>query len=792
MDHSIVVYNPHIDLKVGVGLPVPCQLSFLPVVEYLENLNSSFAPHLDDMRRNVLDEIRKIPELLKPITSQETLEKNERIIQSLLSIVFPVCMGKAVSFAATIPFTTSGFFSSHLFRERFLDENNRFLGDSVATKSTIAHALLHTILTTAYQAKIPEKRFLELFQVKHKTTQTPTFQHLSLDLSHCRAEITDNSGYLNAEDIARIINLMHQPQQAFALLPLKYLKVSGIVIVRGFDVTKEEAFNRLKEISHKVDTPQSLSNFQDAENLVRIMCQNNNLSVSIMARQDHGWLRINSIRSERTSSCGYGTFLHESEKVFDAILNSNFHEKPYKVLNVEPKELQSDFYKSRGYQTVVILPLYDSTLPIGYLELASTSKLHAAELDREVLSSIAALFEMALIRINNRIKSQIDTYIKENCTSIHPSVEWRFRDAARYWLTQKSSLSGNPLQHIKFDNVFPLYAICDIRGSSKHRSEAIKKDLFATIESFQKIFESAAIIKHFDLLLVRLDELRRLNSNLISGLTASAEVAAMRYIRHDLEPLLEVVRHWHPDINQLVEGYQNALNRGTHNSIDNARQIFDHSVDELNLNLGRHLDKKQEEVQRIYPHYFEKHVTDGIDHSIYIGDELSPRHPFFKSYVNNLRLWQVNVMCDLGKIAHQVGKKLPIHLVTSQLIVAQDSPMTIEFRYDEKRFDVKGAYNIRYELIKKRIDKATIMGRGDRLTEPGTLSVVYSQEAERSEYLLYLNHLAQLGIMTSEPEDLHIDELQDVSGLRALRGRFSEAWLNSDEDKSSSKLNRSA
>jgi hypothetical protein len=36
---------------------------------------------------------------------------------------------------------------------------------------------------------------------------------------------------------------------------------------------------------------------------------------------------------------------------------------------------------------------------------------------------------------------------------------------------------------------------------------------------------------------------------------------------------------------------------------------------------------------------------------------------------------------------------------------------------DEKRFDVDGTYNARYEVVKKRIDKANIKGTKERITQ---------------------------------------------------------------------------
>ena len=80
-----------------------------------------------------------------------------------------------------------------------------------------------------------------------------------------------------------------------------------------------------------------------------------------------------------------------------------------------------------------------------------------------------------------------------------------------------------------------------------------------------------------------------------------------------------------------------------------------------------------------------------------------------------------------------------------------------------------GAYNVRYEVIKKRIDKALVLGTRERVTQPRKLAIVYSQPAEAIEYRGYLEYLGARGYVTGEVEDLALEELQGVKGLRALR-----------------------
>jgi hypothetical protein len=105
----------------------------------------------------------------------------------------------------------------------------------------------------------------------------------------------------------------------------------------------------------------------------------------------------------------------------------------------------------------------------------------------------------------------------------------------------------------------------------------------------------------------------------------------------------------------------------------------------------------------------------------------------------------------------------------THLVLVHHAPLSIRFRLDEKRFDVDGAYNIRYEVIKKRIDKAVIEGTGERLTQPGRIAIIYTQAREAAEYLEYLEYLQARGDLLPGVEDLELEALQGVEGLRALR-----------------------
>jgi hypothetical protein len=112
---------------------------------------------------------------------------------------------------------------------------------------------------------------------------------------------------------------------------------------------------------------------------------------------------------------------------------------------------------------------------------------------------------------------------------------------------------------------------------------------------------------------------------------------------------------------------------------------------------------------------------------------------------------------------------LKVPLDTCHLILVNRTPLSIRFRYDEKRFDVDGAYDVRHEIIKSRIDKATVRGSGERLTQPDRVAIVFSNSDEGREMQRHIDFLHARGELLDDLEKLDLEDLPGVQGLKALR-----------------------
>lgn len=181
------------------------------------------------------------------------------------------------------------------------------------------------------------------------------------------------------------------------------------------------------------------------------------------------------------------------------------------------------------------------------------------------------------------------------------------------------------------------------------------------------------------------------------------------------------------------------------------------------------LDEKQAVAQQIFPHYYERFKSDGVEHNLYIGASIAPNRAFLPVHFQNLRLWQLQVLCEMEREHHEYKSTLPYCLEVTTLILAYSTTLSIRFRMDEKRFDVDGTYNARFEIVKKRIDKAHIKGTEERITQPGKVVIVYANNNEEKEYRSHIKQLQEKNILDSHIEELEVEELQSISGLKALR-----------------------
>jgi hypothetical protein len=455
-------------------------------------------------------------------------------------------------------------------------------------------------------------------------------------------------------------------------------------------------------------------------------------------------------------------------KMYTGFLQEVGTPMPVSILNEDMLKVAPPlgYLFEQGVQSYLMYPMQNSDGLLGLLELSSNVPNTLTLQTIAMLEPAIPLLSLALLKCRDTFQHKIEKVIKEKFTALQQSVEWKFAEVA--WDHLRQNGNNDLGKSVVFDNVHPLYGAIDIRNSSTERSHAIQKDLKEHLQLVSETMDRLNTLIQLPLL----EGLEFKNENLRraiqTNMTGEDEIRINEFLNQELEPVLTHLQKTEKKASEVIDEYYGIVN-ASNSRLYRYRQDYEESISRVNDVVSAYLEKEEEAIQKSYPHYFEKYRTDGIEYNIYIGQSISPDHPFNPLYLKNIRLWQLRSMAEAARITHRLLPSLKVPLQTTQLILIHSQCIAISFRRDERKFDVEGSYNIRYEVIKKRLDKVKIKDTEERLTQPGKIAIVYSNQKEVPEYQEYIEFLRNKNILKPTIEFLELEELQGVKGMKAIR-----------------------
>ena len=751
-------------------------LSLEPLTIVLKKMIAEGKPGAKKLYEGLIQEIESKPELLRPMSDIAALEQDTELVETILSTIFPPSTSSNQGiYAITFPFHTETVYASPGFKEMFLKgDSTTIYFSNTKTGIDVSKASLclayDLILKKFYSQKVAVTAN-SIHALKDSNGLTKYFD-LKLNAQFVDVKIINKEFELPKEFSASQTFQITEMQEIF---PLQNFQFEGLVVVEVNDVTQEQVIVEIKTALLNTNSFSDVSIYDQLQQHVQSLIGQNTVNIGITP-----FFKLNDCYLY-TEALYKNSILFKNEEVVKernqvGEICDDLFEYPtqpvlYEILNeatiINNKLLK--YYYDYGARSLVLCPLKtDEGKLVGLLEIVS---LQEGQLELQHLSKLQPaiqLFALALDKSGESLELQVDKTIKEHFTAVQPVVEWKFTEAAFNYLEHRRSSEQAKMPGISFENVHPLYAAIDIRNSSIERNQAIQMDLMEHLNSAKELLQKASKVIHFPLL----DETRFRTEKYIESVTdtllSDDELVIYDFLQHDLQSLFINIRERVPELENWIDEYFEKLDpqRGV---VYHNRRDYEESITRINDVLDRFIDNEQIEAQKIYPHYFERYLTDGIEFNIYIGQSLSPHYTYNEMYVRNLKLWQLNLLAKAARISHTLEKRLPLPLQTTQLILAHSVPLTISFRRKERKFDVDGAYNIRYEIIKKRIDKVHLKNSEERLTQPGKIAIVYSQHRELEEYLEFIEYLQHERLLGDEIEHLDLEDTQGISGLKAVR-----------------------
>ena len=754
--------------------PLDIQISFHKVIEQYEKElkeieNGISKKYMEEM----LDYISDYPELSEGFDDVKLLKKYREPIKILLDDLFPSILSNNEIKAASVPFHDILFNKSRRLKQILKNAGEDFeLAFRSADEDMVYIFACIQLLKHYYGFNIDLSRPM-YFDIPD---ENGIKRHYRIAMNADFVDIIkkDDAPEITEKDVDLLVQNVDNLDLWKEKIPPHSYIFKGFTIVNLTDVTIDDAISELKTtlLFEEVNEAEELEKLQE---IFRSIYKIPDLRVgfTVFNRRDMVFERMNNEKAtsyilddKLVNDCETGI----CKRGFTKLVEDNSY---FTISNVDDylkdnDNLLAKNLKKNNVKSCLLAPIAKNGKLLGVLELVSERKNELNSINAIKLDDILPYIVTTVERNRNDFENRIKAVIQSECTSIHPSVLWVFEKEAKKFIRDLDKDGLASFKDITFRDVYPLYGQIDIVASSDARNDAIKKDLLDQLDIILNIIEKAYEIEElpiYDQVKYRISDFKE---ELLDKLNASSEQKVFNLLKKEVNPLMSHLKKQSDEIRKLVEEYSEKLNPET-GLVYNHRKKYDDTVQQINRTMSRYIDKKQVQAQDIYPHYFERYKTDGVDHNMYIGASMANNRPFNKVYLFNLRLWQLSTMCEMENRFYKLQENTPIQLEAASLILVYNSTMSIRYRMDEKKFDVDGTYNARYEIIKKRIDKAFIKGTEERVTQKGKMTIVYSQSSDEREYLQYIKYLQAKNYFGEEVELVELEDVQGVVGLKAIR-----------------------
>ena len=763
------------DINDNIESPLNLKVSFNILLKHYETLAKSDDEFIAAKAKRILDTAHTYPELEAGFSDFSILKEREREIAIILEDSFSPVLTKNEIKTASVPFHNLIFNSSERFKSIIKTAGDDFeLQIKNMPKDDTYIIACTIILNFCYGYNLNFKR--PFYYEIPDANGILHYYKILYNADFCEIIPTETAKEITKEDYDELLDNFENIDLWKEKFPPNSYIFRGFVISNIFDVTDDQSISNIKSSLIGEDRRKDEGFMESFHEVFRSLLGINDIKVgfSIYNKEEQAFERVYGVGmnsfllNNKESNCCKDALCNWS---YDRLLNEN---KYFSVSDVDRmfelakgKAPHIKALHEQGIKSAIFAPIANDKGLMGILEIVSNKPQVLNSINANKLIDVMPYIVSAVERSKSEEENLIEAIIQKECTSIHPSVHWRFEKEAKNFI--KSEMNGEQaiFKKIAFENIYPLYGQIDIKGSSEARNKATQQDLTLQLKAIRRILKSALEIEGLPIYDQFIYQTNNYLKDLEVHFQVDSEQQISEFFKQDIEPVLKHL-YTIDELKEQINAYFDSIDDKV-NMLYRHRKEYDDTIAVINKEMASLLDTKQVEAQQMYPHYFERFKTDGVEHNMYVGESITKEDSFNLIYLYNLRLWQLQVMCEMENSYYQMQSDFPVSLDVASMILVFNQPLSISFRMDEKQFDVDGTYNARYEIVKKRVDKAYIKGTTERVTQKGKISIVYSQKQDEREYLRYIKFLQSKHYLDTDVEIVELQDLQAVTGLKAIR-----------------------
>ncbi|MHA7941523.1 hypothetical protein ACJOV8_000375 [Formosa sp. 3Alg 14/1] len=761
---------------------------FQPIISFkflklkFEELLTSENPMDQLQAKHLMSILDRNPELVSGIRSVDVFNSYKKEVEQIMSFLFPSALQDNEIKAALYPYSNQYFYLSNrlknIIKETTSDVNSvlrKLYKDNEDSIDLNPYAI---ILNQYYGFNVDFDRPKQI-RLDDISGQTRTYR-ITFNADFINIYPNGNAVEITPEILDELLEHAQDERVWRRYFPDNSWTIEGFGLLSMIDTTLDGKIDEFK--THLIQASANNSNkiLEDVRKIFNIddlEVGNYIVDGDALIRpfgEDMGAL---TLRKGDSISCQSYACKYVYNQLFEKHLPVVLSNVPNYAKHSQGDVL-SEMLLENGFKSAILLPIVFGGKLQFIIEMAAYKINQLNDINKVKLDTIMPFILSHSKRSIAEYENEISAVIQNQCTSIHSAVEWRFVEEAHHFIQDRNNGKSPSFKEITFENVLPLYGQIDIVGSSVARNNAIQEDLNMALTQTKGILQDLLVEKNMPFYEQLIYQIDKKVYELEAYFNNNTEQEIHLFFEKDIYPLFKHLKA----AGVKNDGIDDFLKRSVEEKqlFYVARKQYDQTINIINKNLSSFLDKQQIKAQEIFPHYFEKFKTDGIEHNMYVGQSIAEHQDYHESVVYNLRLWQLQVMCKMESLYYTSQENFPVKLDVASLILVYDVPLTIRYRIDEKQFDVDGAYNVRYEMIKKRIDKAVIKGTSERITQPHKLCVVFSTNVIEREYLSYFEFLQSKNYIGDHIEIVEVEELQGASGIKAIRADINPNLMFND------------
>jgi hypothetical protein len=291
-------FDKRFPIQAADDIPFRRELSLAPLLEFWQHAVPTSLPAQQALVSSMAAELAQAPALRKPLTDLAVLTEHQALVDTLMTVAFPLASWDETYAAALVPFELRAFYTTPSFKRLFLTPEGEMAGRlnvdaHTATRVKLLYAYL-CILRTHYGIEF-DFDYPLIFTASDPDTGLDRHFRLNFDPRFLQIKTVGDPPRLTEQEKQHLLAHIADPTVLMELLPPEQFMLHGFITLNAIEVTDQEVLSSLKRDLIEKESIISATRFRGLQQKLRTLFNKPDLCFGLAALQDD---RVFMLKSE--------------------------------------------------------------------------------------------------------------------------------------------------------------------------------------------------------------------------------------------------------------------------------------------------------------------------------------------------------------------------------------------------------------------------------------------------------------------------------------------------------------